>query len=36
MYNIIPVYTVSVPFIAGQDFRPQIGNKVDPLKLDIG
>ena len=33
VYNIIPVYTVSVPLTIGQDFRPQIGNEVDPLKI---
>ena len=32
MYTSIPVYTVSVPLIAGQNFRPQIGNEVEPLK----
>ena len=34
MYTSIPVYTVSVPLIAGQDFRPQIGNDVEPIKIN--
>lgn len=33
MYTSIPVYTVSVPLIVGQDFRPQIGNDVEPIKI---
>ena len=34
MYTSIPVYTVSVPLIAGQVFRPQIGNDVKSIKIN--
>ena len=35
MYTSIPLYTVSVPLITGQNFRPQIGNKVEPFKNEL-